>query len=233
LEAAQRNIARDRHAEPWNPEKGTAMKTYAIVGIGLTIVSLVGVVLAQSAYPGQVATQPSKDVAQPAKAPEQPAKDAEKPAREHALLKQLVGEWDMTFTMYMQPDQPPVESKGTDSVRSLGDLWVISEMKTTMMGAAYNGIMSLGYDPDKKQVHGTYIDSFGCVLWVYKGTLNEAGDTLTLETEGPSLDQPGKTARYRETITFKGKDTRSFNSTFESKDGKWVKIVTIEYSRKK
>jgi hypothetical protein len=102
-----------------------------------------------------------------------------------------------------------------------------------MMGGPYNGILSLGYDPRKKQFHGTWIDSFGCQLWVYKGTLNDAGDTLTLETEGPSLQAPDKTARYREIIQFTGRDSRTFSSSFETEDGSWVKIVTIEYRRKK
>jgi hypothetical protein len=156
-----------------------------------------------------------------------------KPAKEREWLKQLVGEWDVKWKMYMQPDQPPAESAGTDTVRALGNHWIVAEAKTTMMGAPYNGILSLGYDPRKKQFHGTWIDSFGCQLWVYKGTLNDAGDTLTLETEGPSLQAPDKTARYREIIQFTGRDSRTFNSSFETEDGSWMKIVTIEYRRKK
>lgn len=209
------------------------MKTFASLSVGIMILSVVGAVLAQSANPGRDATQPPKDVAQPAKAPDQPAKAADQSARDHAWLKQLVGEWDMTFKMYMQPDQPPTEAKGADSVRALGENWVMSDMKTTMMGTPYNGIMSLGYDAAKKQFHGTYIDSFGGVLWVYKGTLNEAGDTLTLETEGPSLQKVGATAKYKEVIQITGQDTRTFNSSTQFEDGKWIKIVTIEYSRKK
>jgi len=102
-----------------------------------------------------------------------------------------------------------------------------------MMGAPYNGILSLGYDAMKKQFNGTWIDSFGGYLWVYKGTLNEAGDTMTLETAGPSLVSPDKTARYKEVIQITGKDTRTFTSNVEGEDGKWTKILTIEYSRKK
>lgn len=154
-------------------------------------------------------------------------------AKDHLWLKQLVGKWDAKFKMYMQPDQPPSESTGTDSIRVLGDLWIIAETKTTMMGAPYNGILSLGYNPQKKNFHGTWIDSFGGCLWIYKGTLNDAGDTLTLETEGPSLEAPGKTARYKEIIQITGKDSRTFTSSFETEDGKWKKILTIEYRRKK
>lgn len=184
------------------------MKKFAIFGIA--IVPLACGVLAQSPEPT-------------------PA-----PPRDHEWLKQLVGEWDVQFKMSVQPDQPPIESVGTDSVRALGDHWVIAEMKTTMMGAPYNGILSLGYDPIKSAFSGTWIDSFCGYLWVYKGTLNDAGDTLTLETEGPSLlHGPGKTSRYREVIQITGKDSRTFTSSTEADDGTWMKILTIEYRRKK
>jgi len=155
------------------------------------------------------------------------------PAKDQEWLKQLVGEWDIKFKMNMQPDQPPMESAGTDSVRALGGHWIIAEIKTTMMGAPYNGILSLGYDPLKKHFNGTWIDSFGGYLWVYKGTLNDAGDTLTLETNGPSILSPDKTARYKEVIQITDKDNRTFTSSIETDDGKWTKILTIEYHRKK
>lgn len=167
-----------------------------------------------------------------AQSPE-PAKDDDKPARDHEWLKQLVGEWDLQFKMYMQPDQPPAETAGSESVRALGDHWIVAETKTTMMGAPFSGMLSLGYDAQKKHFNGTWIDSMGGHLWVYKGTLNDAGDTLTLETEGPSMQNLNETARYREVITIKGKDHRTFTSNVESEDGTWMKILTVEYRRKK
>jgi hypothetical protein len=186
------------------------MKKFPIVRLPLAITLLVSGVLAQS-----------------------PESKKDAPAKDHEWLKQLVGEWDVQWKMYMQPDQPPAESAGSDSVRAIGEHWIVAETRTTMMGAPYRGILSLGYNPQKKQFNGTWIDSFGGQLWVYKGTLNDAGDTLTLETEGPSLQVPDKTARYREIIQFTSKDSRTFTSSFEGEDGKWVRILTIEYRRKK
>src|SRR5262249_43491407 len=151
-----------------------------------------------------------------------PAADPQKaaaPARDQAWLEQLVGEWDVKFSIYIQPDQPPAESSGTDSVRALGAHWVVAETKTTMMGAAYHGILSLGYNAQKKQFGGTWIDSMGGHLWVYQGTLNDAGDTLTLDTQGPSLQSPDQTARYREVIQITGEDRRTFTSSIEAGDG--------------
>lgn len=147
-------------------------------------------------------------------------------------LKQLVGAWDIKFKIHMQPEEPPATAVGTHSVRALGDHWIIAETETTMMNVPYNGVLSLGYDSQKKHFHGTWIDSFGGNLWVYKGTLNDNGDTLTLETEGPSPQDPGKSARYKEVIQITGKDSRTFTSSTKSQDGTWITIVTIEYRRK-
>jgi hypothetical protein len=188
------------------------MKKFAILGISIAIALFVSGVFAQSPEPTKVQDEPTKD---------------------HEWLKQLVGEWDVQFKMYMQPDHPPAESAGTDSVRALGAHWVVAETKTTMMGVPFSGILSLGYDPQKKHFNGTWIDSMGGHLWVYKGTLNDAGDTMTLETEGPSMQTPDKTARYKEVIQITDKDSRTFTSSIETDDGTWMKILAAEYSRKK
>lgn len=187
------------------------MKKFAILSIAIALFVVAATTVSQS----------QEKPAEPELAPQQ------------KWLKQLVGEWDVQFKMYMQPDQPPAETTGTDSVRALGDHWIVAETKTTMMGAPFSGILSLGYDPQKKHFNGTWIDSMGGHLWVYKGTLNDAGDTLTLETEGPSMQDLNETARYKEVITIKGKGHRTFTSSIETEDGQWMKILEAEYRRKK
>lgn len=209
------------------------MKTSASLMAAITIVLVAGYALAQPAGSEKEPAKPAPSPPQPDNSVAEPAKSDAPPARDAAWLRQLVGEWDMTFKVYLGPEQPPALSKGTDSVRALGGSWVISEMSTTMLGTPYTGVMSLGYDLTKERFQGTYIDAFGCMLWVYKGTLNESGDTLTLESEGPSPQDPEKTVRYRESIRLTGPDTRTFTSVYEAEEGKWVKVVEIEYQRKR
>ena len=204
-------------------QKGKVMKKF--VTLSVVVVSLVGTVLAH---------QPEHSKKQDEQIQAESKKPGEKaaPVKEQLWLKQLMGEWDGQFKIYMQPDKPPVKSAASDSVRALGDHWIVAETKTTMMGAPFSGILSLGYDTHKKKFNATWIDSTSGHLWVYKGTLNDAGDTLTLETEGPSMQGPDKTARYKEVITIKGKDRRTFTSKIELEDGKWKKILEVEYRRK-
>jgi len=154
-------------------------------------------------------------------------------APELQWLQQLVGQWDADSKMYVEPGEPPTEATGTDTVRAIGDHWIVAQMDTTVFGEPFSGIMSIGYDASKAHYVATWIDTMSGHLWVYKGTLNEARDTLTLETEGPSIEGGGKTARYRESLRITGKDTRTFTSTIETADGSWMTILSTEYRRTK
>ncbi len=123
-----------------------------------------------------------------------PAQESPKPAgpvKEHEWLKQLLGNWDMESEMVMEPGQPPMKSKGTESVRAIGDFWIISEIKSdTPMGFPMSALMTLGFDPQKKKYVGTWVDSMMNHLWTYTGTVDATGKILTLESEGPNMMSP-------------------------------------------
>jgi Protein of unknown function (DUF1579) len=49
------------------------------------------------------------------------------PRREHRWLQRFVGEWMSETEMSMEPGKPPEKCYGTDSVKSLGGLWILAE----------------------------------------------------------------------------------------------------------
>jgi hypothetical protein len=49
------------------------------------------------------------------------------PQKEHQWLKKLVGEWTCESDCSMGPGKPSEKFKGTESVRSLGGLWILAE----------------------------------------------------------------------------------------------------------
>jgi len=149
------------------------------------------------------------------------------PTKEHEWLKQIVGEWDTEGEITMEPGKPPMKTKGAESGRMIGGFWAMLETK-----AEFTGILTLGYDPEKKKYVGTWVDSTSGHLWTYTGSVDAAGKMLTLDSEGPTNEGPGKTAKYRETIEIKDKDHKVFTSSIE-KDGKWVTPLTVKYQRKK
>jgi hypothetical protein len=154
-----------------------------------------------------------------------------KPQKEHEWLQQLVGEWDTQGEAVTEPGKPPVKTRGTESVRSIGGFWTQSEVKGDFFGTPFTGVMILGYDAEKKKYLGTWVDSIIPYLWKYEGSVDATGKILTLETEGPG-HEPGKLVKFRETIEIKSKDHKVFTSSAE-KDGKWVTFLTMNFTRKR
>ncbi len=156
-----------------------------------------------------------------------------KPVKEHEWLQQFVGEWESEAEIVMDPGKDPVKSKGTETVRAIGGFWIMGENKGEMMGQPFTGIFTVGYDPDKKKYVGTWIDSMTSMMWKYEGSVDKDGKILALDSTGPNMKDPTKTAKYRDSTEFKSKDHKVFTSSVEGEDGKWVTFMTINYKRKK
>lgn len=153
------------------------------------------------------------------------------PAKEHEWLKQFEGAWT-TETEIFEKDKPSTKAKGSVSVRMIGGYWAMFEHAGDAGGTPFTGILTLGWDPEKKTYVATWIDSMTSVMWRYTGSVDAAGKTLTLDTEGPDFTNPGKTCKFRESLTFVDKDHMSYASTMEL-DGKWVNVLKMESTRKK
>ena len=123
--------------------------------------------------------------------------------------------------------------ESTEKVRAIGGLWTVAEGNLNMGGMSVTAILTLGFDPRQDLFVGTYVDSTTPYLWSYIGTLDKSGKALILDTKGPSFDDPEKMARYREVITIKSADVRTFSSSFEDGKGGWTTFMTAESRRKK
>ena len=153
------------------------------------------------------------------------------PTKEHEWLKQFVGEWEVETEAFVAPAQPPMKMKATESARMLGGFWVVGENKGEYMGTPFTGLMTFGYDPEKRKYVGTWVDSNTSALWQYVGTVDADGKILTLETEG-FCPIEGKVCQFKNTIEFKSKDHRVLTATRLGKDGKWTKAMTVTARRK-
>lgn len=151
---------------------------------------------------------------------------------EHKWLEQLVGAWTVTSEATMEPGASPQTMESTEDVRSLGGLWILAEGQADFDGTPFTSMMTLGYDPQRKGIVGTWIDTAQTYLWSYKGTLDESTNTLTLEAEGPSFGDPAKMAKYRDVIEMKDADRRILTSSVQEADGGWTTFLRAEYVRK-
>jgi hypothetical protein len=159
-----------------------------------------------------------------------------KPQREHHWLGHLVGDWTYESECAPESGQPAEKMRWTESVRSLGGLWIVAEAHGQMPGGeAATTIMTLGYDPQKSRYVGTFVASMMTHLWEYEGTLDETGRVLTLDTVGPNMSPAaeGSMAQYQDIIEIKSEDHRLLTSQMLGDDGQWHVFMQAEFRRKR
>ncbi len=151
---------------------------------------------------------------------------------EHRWLQKLIGEWTYEIEAIMGPDQPSEKSTGTESVRALGDLWILGEGQGEMpCGGPASTLVTLGFDPQQQRYVGTWVGSMMNYLWVYDGELDVDEKVLTLTADGPAMTGEGKMATYKDVIEFKHNDHRVLTSHVLGDDGQWQQFMTANYYR--
>lgn len=151
-----------------------------------------------------------------------------KPGPEHARLAKTVGTWDATVTSFM--NGTPQTSKGTETRRMVGDLWLIADFTGEFDGKPFAGHMISGFDQDKKKYVGTWVSSMQTAPSVSEGTYDEATKTLTCKV---TCTMDGKPMTSTHVTEFKDNDTMSTKMSGPGPDGKETTMMTIEYKRKK
>ncbi|MEM8734871.1 MAG: DUF1579 family protein [Planctomycetota bacterium] len=161
----------------------------------------------------------------PANAQEMPT-----PSKQHKILMQDVGEWEIAGKM-MMPDGM-VEFKGEEKVVAIGGFWTVSDYSADVLGGL-KGSLTLGYDAGKKAYVGTWVDSFQPTPTKMKGTFDQKSSTMTFETVGMGMD--GKPMPGRIVVQYKDKNTHTFKMLSPDPTGATDKMVTtmeMVYTRK-
>jgi len=160
---------------------------------------------------------------------EAPGSPSEDPA---AFLQRLAGEWSVASEALLGPGQEPIRTESREVARLLGGKWLVAEATgTTPGGQPSTSILTLGYDPAEERFVGTWISTMQTHLWSYAGVLDDSGTALTLETEGPILGDPTRTAKYREIIETTDADHKVIRSMILGPDGEWFEFARAEYRR--
>ena len=155
-----------------------------------------------------------------------------KPTPEHQWLQQMVGEWTFESECNMGPGQPVMKGSGREVVRAVGELWVQGEMTGEMPGGGHmTAFMAVGFDPAKDKYVGTWYGSPMAYMFVYEGERD--GDSLALNTTGPSFSDPTKMAKYRDVVELDGPDRRTLRSEAQNEDGSWTPFMGAVYTRVK
>ena len=163
---------------------------------------------------------------------QEPVEMGTKPVQEHQWLQKLVGEWRVETEMMMGPDQPRHKSESTESVKSVGGLWIVGEGTATMPdGTPMTDYLVLGYDVSYREYRGCWFASMSSHLWKYAGELSADGRVMTLNCVGPSFTKDGETANYRYVIEIIDEDHRTLTSHGEDDNGEWQEYMTASYTR--
>lgn len=151
---------------------------------------------------------------------------------QHQWLKQLIGKWTFESECVMGPEQPPSRSGGSETVRAIGDLWVVCDGAGEMPGGgSCTTQMTLGFDPRLRRYVGTWIGSMMDLLWQYQGDLDAGGGILTLNAQGPSFSGDGSVVSYQDIIEIVSADHRMLRSQVQQADGSWQHFMTANYHR--
>lgn len=154
------------------------------------------------------------------------------PSPEHLWLKKLVGEWHYEHEFSPAPGMPAAKLTGNETVRMLGDLWVIFEGGGKMHeGGEMSYLMTLGFDPNKGCFVGSWVGSPMAYMFVYVGRFEDDGKTLPLETDGPSFTDPTQLAKYRDVIGIVDENHRTLTSQMRGENGELVSFMKATYKR--
>jgi hypothetical protein len=157
---------------------------------------------------------------------------------QHKWLQHLLGDWTFVSECSGGPDQPVMKSEGRESVRSVGDLWIVGESHAEMPGGegAVHSVITIGFDPTLG-TGGRFVGTWFCSVWTklfhYEGDLDEATNVLPLNSTGPNPMDLTKIAHFQDIIELHGPDRRVFRSQMKDDHGNWVPIMRAEYTRVK
>jgi uncharacterized protein DUF1579 len=113
----------------------------------------------------------------------------------------------------------------------LSGLWLVSDVKSEMMGMPFQGHSISGYDTTKSKFVEVWVDSMGTSFSHGEGTCDAAGKVISTNWEGPGPD--GKMMKWRQTDEMKDADSRVMTMYQTGADGKESTMMTINYKRKK
>jgi hypothetical protein len=150
----------------------------------------------------------------------------------HQWLMQLVGDWEYTGVTTMGPGEEAHKSQGSESVRALGELWIMGDGVHTMSdGDQMLTVITLGYNNLTGRLFGSWVGSCMSGLWVYDGELDSNRKVLTLNCQGPSMEDHSKLINYQDIVELVSPDHRTLRSQMQREDGSWTEMMRADYKR--
>lgn len=153
------------------------------------------------------------------------------PAGPHKQMERMAGSWNTVTKAWMDPHEPPMESKGScEQTMLLGGRFLRQECTGDMMGQSFTGIGMNGYDNHTKKYISTWMDSMGTAIYFMEGTASADGKTITQKGH---YDDPVEGPMNLRSVTKIVDDNHEvFEMYGARKGGKERKMMEITYTRK-
>ncbi len=152
--------------------------------------------------------------------------------KEHEVLKKDVGVWDAEMTLWMDPSQGSMKTKGMERNRMLGELWLISDFTADLGGQEFRGHGVFGYDAKNKKYVGTWVDTMTTTLSHSDGTYDAEKQEMTMLMTSINPES-GKEETAKTVSKYVGPDKRLFTMYMKTAGSdEWVKSMEISYTRR-
>ncbi len=160
--------------------------------------------------------------------------DAAKVGPEHLAIAKSAGDWDCVVKMWMDPTQPPMESKGSETCKmEMGGRMCVCNFTGDMMGTPFHGQSQMGYSNFAKKYWVTWTDDMSTGMMYAEGTASPDGKTITLlgtydDPMSNTQDKP-----WKQVMTAVDDDHYLFSAYEKVGTPEEYKSMEIAYTRKK
>ncbi|UCE40884.1 MAG: DUF1579 domain-containing protein [Candidatus Aminicenantes bacterium] len=156
-----------------------------------------------------------------------------KPGEFHELLKQFVGTWTADVKIWMEPNAPPVVTKGQADFKLIFDgRFLYGDFLGEFMGTPFKGINIMGYDNGKQEFFSIWIDNSNTGVLSSSGSYD--AETKKYRFFAEMFDPvSGQTLELREEAYFASKDEYISITYAKLKDGEEFKNMEMKYTRVK
>ena len=150
---------------------------------------------------------------------------------DHARLTAMAGTWDVELTFLLQPNAPPIKTKGTSTIRSiLGGRFIEETIEGTLNGAPFTTLAWTGFNTGTRQYEATRIATTNTARIAETGSFDEKTGQFELKAD---YALAGDTWHQRTVIQQPSPDAMTAASYLSFGNVPEWKAVEIKYTRRK
>lgn len=157
------------------------------------------------------------------------AMDVMKLGPEHAQLAKTIGTWKVAYMFWMKEGAEPTQATGRSTFTKLFDgRFIREEFTGDMLGKAFTGIGTMGFDRAAKRFVNTWYDNMGTGIIFTNGSSSANGRDLVLRG---TMTCPMRGAMNVRHEYVHGSDDTFTLTMYNEVDGKESKAMELVYTR--